>query len=147
MVLYFFRWSFSFFFYNRKLKRVVSFHFSCLRWLLSFFIVLFFLKWNMENAIQTESWCRMMWFHFLTMTLTPINLCPNSKSDTAHAVLIEVFWSVFVVYHSRFGFMILILSAAAIWWLRVFLWRRDHGPRKDKYSTTWTYKSRLSVRC
>jgi hypothetical protein len=26
----FFRWSFTFFFYNRKLKRVVSFHFSCL---------------------------------------------------------------------------------------------------------------------
>ncbi|KAE9450759.1 hypothetical protein C3L33_17341, partial [Rhododendron williamsianum] len=23
-------WSFTFFFYNRKLKRVVSFHFSCL---------------------------------------------------------------------------------------------------------------------
>lgn len=26
------RWSFNFFFYNRKLKRVVSFHICCLRW-------------------------------------------------------------------------------------------------------------------
>lgn len=32
----FFRWSFNFFFYNRKLKRVVSFRFSCLRWVKKF---------------------------------------------------------------------------------------------------------------
>lgn len=29
------RWSYHFFFYNRRLKRVVSFRFSCVRWLLN----------------------------------------------------------------------------------------------------------------
>jgi hypothetical protein len=39
-IFFFNSWSFNFFFYNRKLKRVVSFRFCCFRWVDTFCFIL-----------------------------------------------------------------------------------------------------------